>query len=170
LALGLIALFLLPLWLIFSSLSSLFSLSLSLSLPSLYVLLAGESGLWSWGNGSGGKLGHGDIKDRYEPTLVQKLAYKSILQVEAGTFHSMAIVTYPPVLDGGYLYTWGSGFYGQLAQGATTVKSEPTIVEYFVLSHLMIKQVSAGAHHCLALTKENELFSWGNNLHGALGR
>jgi alpha-tubulin suppressor-like RCC1 family protein len=90
--------------------------------------------------------------------------------VEAGTFHSMAIVTYPPVLDGGYLYTWGSGFYGQLAQGATTVKSEPTIVEYFVLSHLMIKQVSAGAHHCLALTKENELFSWGNNLHGALGR
>jgi alpha-tubulin suppressor-like RCC1 family protein len=167
LALGLIAVF-------SASRCSLFFFSfvplLALFLPSLCVLLAGESGLWSWGNGSGGKLGHGDIKDRYEPTLVQKLAYKSILQVEAGTFHSMAIVTYPPVLDGGYLYTWGSGFYGQLAQGATTVKSEPTIVEYFVLSHLMIKQVSAGAHHCLALTKENELFSWGNNLHGALGR
>lgn len=135
-----------------------------------YTMALGESGVWSWGNGSGGKLGHGDINDRSEPTLIPKLQSKSVLQIEAGTWHSMAIIQYPPILDGGYLYTWGSGYYGQLAQGASNVILEPKVVEFFVQTHLMIKEVASGPNHCLAVTKEGEVFSWGNNIHGALGR
>jgi alpha-tubulin suppressor-like RCC1 family protein len=135
-----------------------------------HILAIGESGVWSWGNGSGAKLGHGDIKDRYEPTLIPKLAGKSVLQVEASSFFSLAIVQYPPILDGGYLYTWGQGYFGQLAQGSLNMIQEPKICEFFVQCHLMLKSVAAGPNHCLGMSKEGELFSWGNNLYGALGR
>eukprot|EP01032_Pedospumella_encystans_P027194 gene27194-30739_t len=38
-----------------------------------HTLAAGNAGVWAWGNGSGGKLGLGDTKDRYEPCLVPTL-------------------------------------------------------------------------------------------------
>jgi alpha-tubulin suppressor-like RCC1 family protein len=135
-----------------------------------YTMAIGDSGVWSWGNGSGGKLGHGDIRDRYEPTLIPKLMGKSVLQIEASAFHSLALVQYPPFLDAGYLYTWGQGYFGQLAQGAISMLYEPKIVEFFVQCHLPLKSIAAGPNHCLAVTKDGELFSWGNNLYGALGR
>jgi hypothetical protein len=37
--------------------------------------------VWAWGNGSGGKLGLGDNKDRYEPCIVPTLRAKAIVQV-----------------------------------------------------------------------------------------
>lgn len=57
--------------------------------------------MWSWGCNSGGKLGLGDKKDRYDPVLVPRLKHKIILQVSAGTYHSMALVQYPPMRGGG---------------------------------------------------------------------
>jgi hypothetical protein len=34
---------------------------------------------------------------------------------------TFAVIQYPPMLMGGWLYTWGSGYHGQLAQvGAFT--------------------------------------------------
>lgn len=81
-----------------------------------HTLAIGSAGVWAWGNGAGGKLGLGDNKDRYEPCIVPALRAKAILQVAAGYWHSMAVVQYPPMLKGGWLYTWGSGYHGQLAQ------------------------------------------------------
>lgn len=135
-----------------------------------HMLAKGNSGVWTWGNGSGGKLGIGDTTNRNDPVLIPKLRGKSVLQVLAGTWHSMAIVQYPPMLQGGYLYTWGSGFHGQLAQGTKTVCLEPTIVEYFTHIHTLIKMVAAGSHHCMAVTKDGEVYSWGSNNYGELGR
>lgn len=135
-----------------------------------HTLAYGRSGVWAWGCGSGGKLGLGDHRDRLEPNLVPRLRGRTIKQVCASTWHSMAIVAYPPILSGGYLYTWGAGYYGQLAQGVKTQVEEPEIVEYFVYVHTMLVQVAAGPNHCLAIAADNELYSWGNNLYGSLGR
>lgn len=55
-----------------------------------HTLAAGAAGVWAWGNGAGGKLGLGDNRDRYEPCLVQALRAKSVIQVAAGSWHSMA--------------------------------------------------------------------------------
>ena len=54
-----------------------------------HTLAAGGSGVWAWGNGSGGKLGlvEKDTTNRLEPCLVPKLRGKSILQVVASTWH-----------------------------------------------------------------------------------
>lgn len=81
------------------------------------------------------------------------------------------MVAYPPMLQGGWLYTWGSGYHGQLAQGNGKVVSlVPCVVEYFLGVHLLVKQVAAGSHHCLAITQDCELYSWGSNNFGCLGR
>lgn len=64
----------------------------------------------------------------------------------------------------------GSGYYGQLAQGGRQVAFEPEVVEYFVGVHLLVKSIAAGSHHCLAITQDNELYSWGSNNYGCLGR
>ena len=46
---------------------------LQLSCGADHTLAYGASGVWTWGNGSGGKLGMGDNTDRDEPCLVPKL-------------------------------------------------------------------------------------------------
>ncbi|RYH28646.1 hypothetical protein EON65_11435 [archaeon] len=135
-----------------------------------YTLARGAAGLWSWGNGAGGKLGLGDVYDRLEPVLVPRLRGRTILQVVAGTYHSMAVVQYPPILKGGYLYSWGSGYQGQLGLGAKSVSLEPMIIEYFLCVNTMIRMIAAGATHCLAVTVDGEVYSWGSNQHGQLGR
>jgi alpha-tubulin suppressor-like RCC1 family protein len=135
-----------------------------------HTLAVGSAGCWAWGNGAGGKLGFGDIHDRKEPNIVPRLRGKYITSIVASTWHSMAIVQYPPILEGGYLYTWGSGFQGQLAHGTQSTCLEPNVVEYFLHVHTMIKAIAAGPSHCLAVSKDGEVYSWGNNQHGALGR
>lgn len=135
-----------------------------------HTLARGLSGVWAWGNGSGGKLGMGDHTDRFEPCLVNGMKGKSVLQVAAGTWHSMAIVCYAPMIGAGWLYTWGSGYHGQLAQGPRTVAYAPQIVEFLLGVNITLKSVSTGSHHCMAVTKEGELYSWGSNANGCLGR
>lgn len=66
-----------------------------------HTLAIGDAGVWAWGCNSGGKLGLGDQKDRYDPMLVPRLKHKIILQISAGTYHSMALVQYPPMKGGG---------------------------------------------------------------------
>lgn len=80
------------------------------------------------------------------------------------------VVAYPPMLKAGWLYTWGSGYHGQLGHGLKTLCMTPEPVEYFLGVHLLIKSVCAGSHHSLAITQDNELYSWGSNNFGCLGR
>lgn len=135
-----------------------------------HTIAHGASGVWAWGNGSGGKLGMGDNGDRLDPCLVPRLRGKHVIEVSAGTWHSMALISYPPMLKAGWIYTWGSGYHGQLAQGSKVVSFEPEVVEYFLGVHLLVKAIAAGSHHCLAITQDSELYSWGSNNYGCLGR
>lgn len=56
----------------------------------------------------------------------------------------MAIVQFPPMIGGGWLYTWGSGYHGQLAQGPVTVALTPAVAEDFAELHMVIKYINAG--------------------------
>jgi alpha-tubulin suppressor-like RCC1 family protein len=51
------------------------------------------------------------------PVEVTSLRGKVVLQVAAGAWHSAALVLIPPYLKGGWVYTWGTGLYGQLGHG-----------------------------------------------------
>lgn len=135
-----------------------------------HTLAYGESGVWSWGNGSGGKLGIGDSNDRNDPCLIPALKGKFVMQIAANAWHSMALICYPPLFGGGWVYTWGSGYHGQLGQGLRCISLVPELVEFFLESHLHVKFIACGSHHCAAVTKEGELYTWGSNANNCLGR
>ena len=135
-----------------------------------HSLAVGPSGVWSWGCGSGGKLGLGDNVDRYDPCLVPRLKGKFVKQVAACSWHSMALVYFPPMMGGGWVYTWGSGFQGQIGQGVKQVSLHAEVVDYFRKVHLLIKIIASGSHHCAAVTRDGELYTWGSNVNGCLGR
>lgn len=78
--------------------------------------------VYSWGNGDGGRLGHGDSSSREEPTLIQELQGKTVVGIACGSTYSAAITAE------GELYTWGQGNYGRLGHGSSDDHSTPTLV------------------------------------------
>lgn len=134
-----------------------------------HTLAVGAAGVYSWGSGSGGKLGIGDSMDRNTPCLIPKLRGKFVMQIAASNWHSMALICYPPLIGGGWLYTWGSGYHGQLAQDKKTLSLVPELVDFFMKYHLSLRFIATGSHHCAAVTKEGELYTWGSNTNGCLG-
>lgn len=124
----------------------------------------------SWGCNDGGRLGHGDFEDRWEPCIIDTLTGLNVSGISCGTWHSACIVILPPMKEYGWLYTFGSGFNGQLGQGAVTSSPFPNIVPFFCTNHILLKQVTCGSHHNAVLTMDNELYTWGSNLNCCLGR
>jgi len=51
------------------------------------------------------------------PQEVRALRGQVVIQVEAAAWHSAAVVQVPPLVEGGWLYVWGSGGVGQLGLG-----------------------------------------------------
>ena len=66
---------------------------------------------------AGGRLGVGDQRSRDMPCEVEALRGMHVLQVSAGAWHSAALVLIPPLMSGGWVYTWGRGLHGQLGLG-----------------------------------------------------
>ena len=44
------------------------------------------------------------------------------------------------------------------------------MVKGFLDSHILIKEISCGSYHNAIITQECELYTWGSNKHGCLGR
>jgi len=137
-----------------------------------HTLLCTQSAVYSFGCGDGGRLGHGsDYSDRSEPSEISSLKRGShILSISAGTWHSACIVHVPPLEDSGWLYTWGSGFQGQLGLNKVCRASIPTLVEDFINEGLSVKHIFCGRNHNAAIAVDDNLYTWGSNNHGALGR
>lgn len=67
------------------------------------------------------------------------------------------------------LYATGYGAGGRLGIGGTESVSTPTLLES--IQHVFIRKVAvnSGGKHCLALSSEGELYSWGEAEDGKLG-
>lgn len=125
--------------------------------------------VYSWGGGDGGRLGHGDAADKFMPTPVDAFRGMCVLQVACGPWHSAAIVMWPPLIDCGVVYTWGSGVYGQLGQGRAQISHKPGVVTSLYDRNISIKYISCGTHHNAVLAFDNAMYSWGSNKYGCLG-
>ena len=133
------------------------------------LALSEEGKVFSWGLGAGGRLGLGDFHSRIEPYEVTALSNKCVMQVAAATWHSAAVVCVPPMQGSGWVYTWGSGYHGQLAHGRTQVQTTPTVVEALRSRNLSAVSIRLGSHHSAMIAMDGELYTWGSNLHGCLG-
>ena len=109
-----------------------------------HTLLCTQLTVYSFGCGDGGRLGHGDCSDRHEPCEIDALKGSYPLSISAGIWHSACVLHVAPLHESGWLWTWGSGFQGQLGQNQTCRASTPTLVQDFVNEGLSVKEVFCG--------------------------
>lgn len=111
---------------------------------------------------------------------VKELEGKNITKVAAGTHHSLALDS-----CGFELYAFGRGDYGQLGMGFLATgasETKPKLVRFpkkscsndsnspeYDVNHIITK-ISCGDLHSMALTIDNDLFTWGFGESGATGR
>jgi len=82
---------------------------------------------------------------------------RAIVAIACGRNHSMAVV------EDGACLTWGRNGHGQLGDGLTRSRLEPTKVADGVAA------VSAGLEYSLAVTRDGRLLAWGCNGSARLG-
>lgn len=116
----------------------------------------------SWGRGEDGQLGHGDAEDRSLPTHLSALDGQEVVSVICGADHTNAYSE-----SRREVYSWGWGDFGRLGHGNHYDVFTPQPIK--VLQGLRIKQIACGDSHCLAVTMEGEVQSWGRNQNGQLG-
>jgi alpha-tubulin suppressor-like RCC1 family protein len=142
--------------------------------------------VYSWGDGSGGRLGLSRERDAFKPMLVEKFArfdHRELLgEVESvccGVTHTLALTSSRRV------FAWGDGGGdGRLGLGSMGVAWEPEVVVFDgSLSHAggevspmsrrttgpssevkqpRIRLIAAGAKHSLASAVDGALYAWGH--------
>lgn len=71
------------------------------------------------------------------------------------------------------VYVFGSGDSGVLGLGPRCSSDDvarPRLNPNLSASSVGVVQIATGGMHCVALTSDNKIFTWGVNDHGALGR
>lgn len=128
------------------------------------ALVTRQGEVFTWGEESGGRLGHGVVKDVIQPRMVESLAASSIDFVACGEFHTCAVTMT------GELYTWGDGTHnaGLLGHGSDVSHWIPKRVSG-PLEGLQVASVTCGPWHTALVTSMGQLFTFGDGTFGALG-
>ncbi|KAL9258562.1 PH, RCC1 and FYVE domains-containing protein [Drosera capensis] len=120
--------------------------------------------VFTWGDQSGGRLGHGVGNDVSEPRLVESLAAYNVDFVACGEFHTCAVTM------AGELYSWGDGIHnvGLLGNGTDVSHWIPKRI-LGPLEGLQVASVSCGPWHTALITSNGQLFTFGDGTFGVLG-
>lgn len=133
---------------------------------SLHALaLTADGEVYSWGRGSNGRLGLGDTINQDTPRLIEALENREIIQIQAGSSHSLALT------KSGDIYGWGRNLIGTTLGIITENENQttPILINRQSLVDNKIVQISASHSHNLALTEDGDVYAWGSNNSGALG-
>ncbi|KAL3570034.1 hypothetical protein D5086_027283 [Populus alba] len=125
------------------------------------IALTSGGRVFTWGRGTTGQLGHGEMLNSLHPKPVSSLQSYVITQVSAGWSHSGF------VSDTGLLFTCGDGSFGQLGQGDYRSQSTPVKVDYF--ANNFVNQIACGMRHSLVLLNGNQVYGFGSGKRGQLG-
>lgn len=109
-----------------------------------------------------GKLGHGNEHGCSTPRRVEALVDVNILHIACGSRHTAAVTST------GKLYTWGDKENGVAGHGDSEGHQyTPKLLEKF--NDETIVQLSACGFHTGCITKDGEVFTWGEGKFGRLG-
>lgn len=125
--------------------------------------IASDGSLFTWGANDFGQLGDGTEESRKYPEKVTRLESEFVKSVSCGA-NCTAAIAEPRENDGtisiGRLWVWGQNQgsdYPRLFWGAFTPNT-------------IVRQVSCGSVHAVALSEDGLLQAWGYNEYGQLGR
>ncbi|XP_052802250.1 serine/threonine-protein kinase Nek9-like [Mya arenaria] len=125
------------------------------------IVVTTESQVYTWGDGSKGQLGHGDLTSLAKPKLVEALTGKSITRACCGEGFSVF------TSDRGIVLTCGDGSQGCLGHADWSAAYRPRLIES--LLSVDVIAVACGPSHVVVVGSEGEIFSWGNGAAGRLG-
>ncbi|KAL6524336.1 hypothetical protein OROGR_016770, partial [Orobanche gracilis] len=126
------------------------------------ALVTKQGEIFSWGEESGGRLGHGIDSDVLHPKLIDALSNTNIELVACGEYHSCAVTL------SGDLYTWGNGHFGLLGHGNEVSHWVPKRVNG-PLEGIHVSAISCGPWHTAVVTSAGQLFTFGDGTFGVLG-
>ncbi|KAL4308856.1 hypothetical protein GQ457_01G038820 [Hibiscus cannabinus] len=128
------------------------------------ALVTKQGEVFSWGEESGGRLGHGVDSDVLHPKLIDSLSNTNIELVACGEYHTCAVTL------SGDLYTWGDGTYnfGLLGHGNEVSHWVPKRVNG-PLEGIHVSSISCGPWHTAVVTSAGQLFTFGDGTFGVLG-
>ena len=130
----------------------------SIAIGSTHALaVSTEGNVYGWGSNHFGQVEGAAQPYIDNPKLI--LFPEKIIAVAAGMHYSLALC------ESGKVYSWGWNGFGQLGLGDLRPRSAPTLIP-----HLSgVRAIAAGEAHAVAIGKA-QLFGWGSNESGQLGR
>lgn len=135
------------------------------------AVFSGMSTVYVWGANESGQIGNGTTVSSNLPVRAARFIDYSGIGVAAGANHTIAFQKY------GTVRAWGFNGYGQLGNGVTADNQTPnSYTPVFVRksrsSELLsgIVGVAAGGYFNLAVDRNGNVWSWGFNGNGQLGR
>ncbi|XVE85886.1 hypothetical protein DITRI_Ditri17bG0127600 [Diplodiscus trichospermus] len=127
------------------------------------VLVTKKGEIFSWGEESEGRLGHGVEADVPHPKLIDTLSGMNFESVACGEYHTCAVTA------SGDLFAWGDGTHnsGLLGHGSEVGHWIPKKVSSMEGIH--VSYISCGPWHTALVTSGGQLFTFGDGSFGALG-
>ncbi|GLD91610.1 hypothetical protein PINS_up000143 [Pythium insidiosum] len=131
-----------------------------------------ECAVLTFGCNDDGQLGRGerrrwtnidDVTAANFPQQVGALRGHDVVAASCGSRHSMVITS------SGEVFSWGWGAMGQLGHGDVKSSSVPRRIEFFPDNGLVVDYISCGGCHSAAVTKNGDVYTWGEAHWGQLG-
>jgi len=137
-----------------------------------HVLRMSDGTVQTWGDGSNGKLGHGNVDALTVPLTIEGL--NAVIQVAAGGSHTLFL------MEDGTMQSVGSGAVGQLGHGDNKDQHRPKLImasgsgsnniaSSGSIAFRLVQQVAAGQHHSIALMDDGSVATFGLGIYGQLG-
>ena len=118
--------------------------------------------VWAFGDGENGKLGVGMPTTAHLSPRLVKLPFTVCKKALCGQQFTLFLS------ETGKVYVCGSTKFSGLKTARDRLITTPEEIEE--LSHSFIEDIAVGPEHVLALSATGQLFAWGNNSSGQLGR
>ena len=121
------------------------------------VVATEGGGVYTFGNGEEGQLGHGDDENQLAPRRVPAAGFNGerVVMVAASGRHTVALS------EAGHVFTWGLGDNGRLGHDDWGHQFAPRQVEAGRFGGDKVVFVAAGTNHTVAVTAGGRLYTWG---------
>ncbi|PAD75303.1 hypothetical protein CHH67_15655 [Paenibacillus campinasensis] len=132
------------------------------------VALLDDGTVWSWGQGSYGRLGNGATDNKSAAEQVTQADGTPLHQVQSiatGKAHTLALK------EDGTVWGWGENAGGVLTDNSLNGTVQRAVqLKASSGSYLTnVKAVAAGEYHSMALRNDGTVWAWGNNFFNGLG-